>query len=52
MQFKVYFHHKNLEVKEITRDLNGGTYLDIQFLGNFREKSKKVPGHTFSKKFP
>ena len=29
---------------------NGSTYPDLQFLGNFREKSKKFPTPTVSKK--
>ena len=30
----------------------GGTYLDIKFLGNFWEKSKKAPRQRVSKKHP
>ena len=29
---------------------HGGTYLLIHFLGNFREKTKKVPTRTVSRK--
>ena len=30
--------------------LHGGTYLLIHFLGNFREKTKKVPTHSLFRK--
>ena len=30
----------------------GGTYLLAHFLGNFREKTKKVPTRTVSRKLP
>jgi hypothetical protein len=32
--------------------LSGGTYLLTHFLGNFREKTKKVPTRTVSRKLP
>ena len=38
-------------LKKVIGGATGGTYLDIQFLGNFQGKGKKVPQHTVSKKF-
>ena len=32
------------------RETKGGTYLLIHFLGNFREKTKKVPTHSLFRK--
>ena len=39
-----------IKVRSSYGPLAGSTYPDLQFLGNFREKSKKFPTPTVSKK--
>ena len=39
-----------LKLGGILRETQGGTYLLIHFLGNFREKTKKVPTHSLFRK--
>ena len=45
--FKNVFGSKKQFISELN---NGGTYLLIHFLGNFREKTKKVPTHSLFRK--